>query len=88
MIKARMEVGGKPMVLLGISAENVTRLVAGEPILLDLEELGLPPMQVVIMYGKTERHITAELERHGLLPPGSASDMAEPQPSRKVAGEE
>lgn len=53
-----------PMVVLGLSGENVTRLVAGEPILIDLAQLGLPPQRVSIVYGKTEEAIVAELKTH------------------------
>ena len=78
MIKARsVGADGNPLVFLGLTGENVTRLAAGEPILIQLADLGLPSMQVALMYGKTERHITAQLERLGLLPPGTASDMPE-----------
>lgn len=86
MIKARADLNGRPTVFLGITGENVTRLAAGEPILVDLAELGVPELQVVIMYGKTERHIAAEMERHGMLPAGTASDMPEPRPGNPVTG--
>lgn len=87
MIKARSsDEAGQPIVILGITGENVARMAAGEPVLVNMTELGLPPMKVILMYGKTERHITAELELHGLLPPGTASDMAEPKPSKEGEG--
>jgi hypothetical protein len=47
-----------------LSEENMARLVAGEPILIRAEELvalGVPAMQVVICYGKTEAAILKEL---------------------------
>jgi hypothetical protein len=55
---------GQPLLLLGLSEENMARLVAGEPILIRAEELvalGVPAMQVVICYGKTEAAILKEL---------------------------
>lgn len=68
MIKATgVGPNGEPVVLLGLSGENVTRLIAGEPIRLDLAELGLPPTMVVICYGRTEDALVAELRRHGLI---------------------
>ncbi len=82
MIKARGDVNGVPLVFLGLSAQNITRLVAGEPIVVNMDTLGLAETRVVIMYGRTERHIAAELERHEYLPPGFASDMPEPRPER------
>jgi hypothetical protein len=60
---------GQPVLFLGLSGENVTRLVAGEPIAItpqQLAELGLPPMQVVIHYGRTEQAILSELGAHGV----------------------
>lgn len=68
MIKARLDTaaGTPPTVLLGLSGENVTRIVAGEPIRLNLADLGLPPTVVVIVYGKTEEAIRAELATHGV----------------------
>lgn len=68
MIKARgPESHGKPMVILGLSGENMTRLMAKEPILLDLADLGLPPTMVAIVGGKTEDDIAADLREHGLI---------------------
>lgn len=83
MIRARVDLGGKATVLVGLSGENVARLLAGEQIMVNMEEMGVPGIQVVIMYGKTERHIAGELEQHGLLPPGTASDMPEPKPGER-----
>jgi len=61
---------GQPMLFLGLSGENVTRLAAGEPIRITtahLAQLGLPAtMEVVIHYGKTEQAILDELEAHGV----------------------
>lgn len=55
--------GNRPVMILGLSGENVTRLVAGEPIRFDAEDIGLPPCTVVIMYGRTEAEIAAALAR-------------------------
>lgn len=60
---------GAPLLFLGLSGENVTRLIAGEPILIrpaQMAELGLPPMVVAIHYGKTEADILAEVKAHGI----------------------
>jgi hypothetical protein len=70
MIKAAGKTGlGLPLLLLGLSGENVTRLAAGEPIRIksgDMTALGFPPMEVVIHYGRTEDDIVAELKAHGV----------------------
>jgi hypothetical protein len=70
MIKAAGKTGlGLPLLFLGLSGENVTRLAAGEPIRIksaDMAELGLPAMEVVIHYGRTEQAIVDEMRAHGL----------------------
>ena len=82
MIKARGRTGdGKPLVILGLSGEAMARLMADEPIQVNLAEMGLPACLVVIVGGRTELAITQRLERTGLLPPGSAAlaaDLAAP----------
>jgi hypothetical protein len=70
VIKATGKTGlGLPLLLLGLSGENVTRLAAGEPIRVSAQhmaELGLPQMEVVIHYGRTEAAILDDLEAHGV----------------------
>lgn len=70
MIKAAGKTAlGLPVLLLGLSGENVTRLAAGEPIRISpqaMSQLGLPQMEVVIHYGRTEDDIVAELKAHGV----------------------
>jgi hypothetical protein len=70
MIKAIVRTaGGQPTVLLGLSGENITRLMAGEPIALSLTELGLPPLHIAIIGGRTETDIIHQLEQqYGPLP--------------------
>lgn len=63
MIKALIAMrDGTPGVILGLSGENVARLVADEPIMIDLAELGLPAMTIAIMYGRTEADIQTQLQ--------------------------
>ena len=50
-------------ILIGLSDENVKRLKKGQPIKFNLVELGLEPRDVVIVHGKTEDSIHAELEK-------------------------
>jgi hypothetical protein len=70
MIKAAGKTGlGLPLLMLGLSGENVTRLAAGEPIRITAQhmaELGLPQMEIVIHYGRTEAAILDDLETHGV----------------------
>lgn len=58
MLKARLSNGA---FVLGIDAENVRRLKKGQPIRVDLGELGGTD-QVFIMYGETLQDIQREIE--------------------------
>jgi hypothetical protein len=68
MIKALGEAGGRPLLVLGLSGENVTRLMAGEPILFDGAPFGFNG-HITIVGGRTEEAIVAELAKHGLPTP-------------------
>lgn len=50
--------------LFGITKENVTRLMAGEPISIRLNEHGLqgPPISIILCYGETEESLALELQ--------------------------
>lgn len=64
MIKAVLrESTGAPVVVLGLSGENMARLMADEPIVVQLAELGLKPMKILVMGGRTEEAITAQLTK-------------------------
>lgn len=66
---------GTRILVLGLSGENVTRLAAGEPVGLrasELQEMGFPPFEVLIAYGRTEQTIVDQLRTAGLMPPGEA----------------
>jgi hypothetical protein len=68
---------GVPLLYLGLAGENVTRLVAGEPIKISasyLAKLGLPPMEVWIVYGRTEDALLAELDEHGITTGARVTD--------------
>lgn len=77
MIKAPGRTGdGRPMLLLGLSGENMTRLMAGEPIAVDTAQLGepfagLPPLVVVLVGGRDEQTIVAQLADAGLFGEGA-----------------
>lgn len=74
MIKAGGTTGlGMPLLFLGLSGENVTRLAAGEPIRVPaahMTALGLPAVEIMITYGRTEDDIVAGLRAHGIEAPG------------------
>jgi hypothetical protein len=74
MIRYRVEPPGRePIVFLGLSDENVTRLRAGHPIRIKADDrIGLG-VEVVIYHGATEVELTRELEDHGLLPGGATA---------------
>lgn len=59
MLRARLSSG---TFILGIDAENIERLKAGQPIVVSLAELGGTD-DVVIMYGETLEAIAKELEK-------------------------
>lgn len=77
MIKAVGKVAGRPLLVLGLTADNVRRLTTGgdeglgEPIYLNLAELGLPPLRVAIIAGEDDQALTATLRRFGLPVPGT-----------------
>lgn len=69
MIKAVLRDRQGPLVLLGLTGENVTRLMADEPVLVNLAELRLPPLRIALTGGRTEADIIRQLETHyGPLP--------------------
>ena len=69
MIKAVGETNGRPLLILGLSGENMTRLMADEPIRLNASELGLPDIEIVLVGGKTEDAILQQLRQVGLVGP-------------------
>lgn len=82
MIRAAATTGnGTPLLFLGLSGENVTRLAAGEPIRIGTQQmthLGFPAMEVVIHYGRTEQAILDEIRAHGIRLPTAGTDAREP----------
>lgn len=62
---------GVPMLLLGLSAENMRRLSRGKPIRISSAEtkaMGLPELTVVILGGDTESDIIDDLRAMGWVP--------------------
>lgn len=58
---------GDPLLLLGLSGENMARLMAGEPIRINTREFNLPPIQIALVGGRDENTIVASLKEHGLI---------------------
>jgi hypothetical protein len=54
---------GQPLVVVGVTTEDATRVLAGEPILVDTEHVYplLPPVRVVLMGGASNEAMLAEL---------------------------
>lgn len=65
MIKAR---SGTTMIF-GLSAKNLALLQQGQPIAVDLKDLGFSEGKVLILYGKDEMDIVRELEASGIRLP-------------------
>lgn len=62
MIKAKLKGKDGPIIVLGLSHENLRRLKDRKPILFDLSELGIQPsVPVMIFTGKDEDAMRAEL---------------------------
>lgn len=83
MIKALGRTGdGRPLLILGVSGEGMTRLMAGEPITLDPSKeftdshIEAPAVQIVLVGGKDESAILANLKRAGLITAGT-KDLSE-----------
>lgn len=61
MIKAAGQLNGKPLLVIGLSGENIARLMSDEPIIFDTGPFGLPALSVLIVGGKTEDDIARDL---------------------------
>lgn len=72
MIKALGKNGdGRALVMLGLSGENMTRLMAGEPIAIDMQAeftgTEVPALHIVLVGGRDENTILTNLREQGLL---------------------
>lgn len=61
MIKAILSTG---TVVIGLSRKNLEALLKDRPINLQMSDMGLAPLQVLIVGGETERAIYEELKKH------------------------
>jgi hypothetical protein len=73
MIKAMAHTAKGDIIVLGISAENVRRLIDGQPILFDPAALHIKPgttiVGITLFYGETEQVLTRQLK--ALIGPGT-----------------
>lgn len=67
MLKAVGEVNGCPLLLIGLSEENIRRLQDDQPIVFDTAELGLPPTTVVVAGGHSDETLRTALDLSGLI---------------------
>ena len=63
VIKAAGMAGDRPLLVIGLSAENVRRLQEGQPVSFSTEGMPLPVLQVLVVVGDTEETITKELSQ-------------------------
>lgn len=66
MIKARAQTPDGPLLIFGLSKQNIKRLKAGQPILASLADFGLEG-RFMILAGDIEESIMAELVDSRLL---------------------
>lgn len=74
MLKATSKMkDGRPLLLLGLDGENIARLMAKEPIQIDVGPLGdgMPELVIVITAGKTVEVLADDLRKAGLIGPGT-----------------
>lgn len=71
MLIARGVDGDKELLILGLSLENVKRLVAGNDMVLAAEDhQGIPPgWRVVITFGQTELELIKRITKSGVTTP-------------------
>jgi hypothetical protein len=69
MIRARAtSADGRPVIVLGLSDENVKRLTQGQPIRVTGESIGLSSVAAILVFhGGTEQGMEAMLREHGLI---------------------
>lgn len=61
MIKAKLSNGD---LVFGLSEENVRRLKEGQPVKINLKDMGLEDRNILIVYGETEEKIYEEMLPH------------------------
>lgn len=64
MIKFTLAGKDRTLVGLGLSAENMKRMIEGNPVFFKGEELGFEGVDFIIMTGETEEAIKGELKKY------------------------
>jgi hypothetical protein len=82
MIKFSASSPEGPLYGVGLTRGNVELLMDDKPIIINMEELGGPKGKILIFYGQTEKDITVELQKAGLLPPEVDSSPLKPGEER------
>jgi hypothetical protein len=73
VIKAFMKLpNNRMLLLLGLSKTNIERLQAKQPIHFCGEGVGLPNLDVAIMFGETEQAMYDELKENGMVGEGTS----------------
>lgn len=67
-----------PIVFIGMTDDNITRLQDGKPLVVDLAELGLPATVVSIFTGRDHNDLTRQLREAGL----PVNDQGSPEPNQ------
>lgn len=83
MIKAALTArpGGRPVLLIGLSAENMARLGIDQPITFNAADVGFGPLPIVIVGGRTEDDIQDHvMQAGGHLARVAVTDPAVDQP--------
>jgi hypothetical protein len=88
MVKATVErEGGGKLLLLGITPENVRRMRAGRPVYVNGKEVGMPGVEVAVMFGETERALLEDLRKQGVeLPANAETQVATVEALHRLKG--
>lgn len=69
---------GTPMVMLGLGDDNITRIRAGDPVAVQLADLGMAPAVVVIFHDDPGGvNLAAIADRAGVIRPAESITPAE-----------
>lgn len=67
MVKMTATTGdGRTIVIVGMSQANVDRIKAGEPLVWELKDVGIPSVIVTVMFVETEDAIAEEMRGTGI----------------------